>query len=99
MKCTVVHGGILSSRKGLNLPSTDISLPSLTDKDREDLPFALSLGVDWVGLSFVRTAADVVDLKRAHRRRQEAMPGWWPRLRSPKRWTIWKALSKPPMPL
>ena len=64
VKCTVVHGGILSSRKGLNLPSTDISLPSLTEKDREDLPFALSLGVDWVGLSFVRTAADVVDLKR-----------------------------------
>ena len=63
VKCTVVHGGILSSRKGLNLPSTDISLPSLTDKDRADLDFALGLGVDWVGLSFVRTSADVIDLK------------------------------------
>jgi len=63
VRCTVVHGGILSSRKGLNLPSTDISLPSLTEKDREDLAFALTLGVDWVGLSFVRSSADVVDLR------------------------------------
>jgi len=63
VRCTVEHGGILSSRKGLNLPSTDISLPSLTEKDREDLAFALTLGVDWIGLSFVRNAADVVDLK------------------------------------
>jgi len=63
VQCTVMHGGILSSRKGLNLPSTDISLPSLTEKDREDLAFALTLGVDWVGLSFVRSAADVVDLR------------------------------------
>lgn len=63
VRCKVIHGGILSSRKGLNLPSTDISLPSLTVKDREDLAFALTLGVDWVGLSFVRSAADVVDLR------------------------------------
>ena len=63
VRCTVVHGGVLNSRKGLNLPATDVSLPSLTEKDREDLDFALTLGVDWIGLSFVRTAADVVDLK------------------------------------
>ena len=61
--CLVEHGGILNSRKGLNLPSTDISLPSLTDKDRADLEVALGLGVDWIGLSFVRSAADVVDLR------------------------------------
>ena len=61
--CVVEHGGILNSRKGLNLPSTDISLPSLTDKDRADLEVALGLGVDWIGLSFVRSAADVVDLR------------------------------------
>ena len=63
VRCKVVHGGILSSRKGLNLPSTDISLPSLTEKDTEDLGFALTLGVDWIGLSFVRSARDVEDLK------------------------------------
>ena len=61
--CTVEHGGILHSRKGLNLPSTAISLPSLTEKDREDLAFALSIGVDWIGLSFVRSSADVIDLR------------------------------------
>ena len=61
--CVVEHGGILKSRKGLNLPSTKISLPSLTTKDCEDLEFALGLGVDWIGLSFVRSAADVVDLR------------------------------------
>ena len=63
VRCKVVHGGILSSRKGLNLPSTDISLPSLTEKDTEDLGFALTLGVDWIGLSFVRSVQDVEDLK------------------------------------
>ncbi len=61
--CVVEHGGVLNSRKGLNLPSTDISLPSLTAKDRADLDFALGLGVDWIGLSFVRSSADVVDLR------------------------------------
>lgn len=61
--CVVEHGGILNSRKGLNLPSTAISLPSLTTKDCEDLDFALGLGVDWIGLSFVRSSADVVDLR------------------------------------
>ena len=59
VRCKVVHGGILSSRKGLNLPSTDISLPSLTEKDTEDLGFALTLGVDWIGLSFVRSVQDL----------------------------------------
>lgn len=61
--CKVLHGGILHSRKGLNLPATAVSLPSLTEKDLEDLAFALELGVDWIGLSFVRNAADVMDLR------------------------------------
>jgi pyruvate kinase len=59
----VVNGGVLSSKKGVNLPNTKISLPSLTKKDIEDLDFALSNNVEWVGLSFVRTVTDVVDLK------------------------------------
>jgi pyruvate kinase len=59
----VIHGGILSSRKGVNLPNTNISLPSLTVKDREDLEFALLHNVDWVGLSFVRNARDIIELK------------------------------------
>lgn len=55
--------GKLSSRKGVNLPRTKISLPSLTAKDLEDLSFALEQNVDWIGLSFVRSARDITDLK------------------------------------
>ncbi len=55
--------GKISSRKGVNLPRTKISLPSLTTKDLEDLSFALEQNVDWIGLSFVRSAKDIVDLK------------------------------------
>jgi pyruvate kinase len=59
----VVNGGILSSKKGVNLPNTKVSLPSLTEKDKQDLEFALEHNVDWVALSFVRTATDIVEIK------------------------------------
>ncbi len=59
----VTQGGILSSRKGVNLPNTSISLPSLTEKDRIDLQFALDNNVEWIGLSFVRKPEDVQELK------------------------------------
>lgn len=61
--CRVVFGGILSSKKGVNLPNTNISLPSLTEKDRNDLEFALENNVDWIGLSFVRSARDIIELR------------------------------------
>lgn len=63
VQCEVVQGGPLSSKKGLNLPNTKVSLPSLSEKDLSDLHFALSHNVDWIGLSFVRTAEDVRALK------------------------------------
>jgi pyruvate kinase len=59
----VVNGGVLSSKKGVNLPNTKVSLPCLTEKDIEDLDFALKNNVEWIGLSFVRRATDIVDLK------------------------------------
>lgn len=59
----VIHGGILSSKKGINLPYTKISLPSLTEKDKEDLEFALKNNIEWIGLSFVRSANDIIELK------------------------------------
>lgn len=65
----VIHGGSLSANKGLNLPNTTISLPCLTEKDMEDLEFALDHDVDWVGLSFVRNAQDIVELKNIIRSR------------------------------
>jgi len=63
LRCAVVRGGTLSDRKGINLPGVHVSAPALTDKDREDALFAAGLGVDWLALSFVRSAADVEELK------------------------------------
>ncbi len=64
VKARVESGGNLSSRKGVNLPKTKVSLPSLTQKDLQDLKFALNQDVDWIGLSFVRSANDIIDLKK-----------------------------------
>jgi pyruvate kinase len=63
IRCEVIQGGLLCSKKGVNFPNTKISMPSLTEKDIEDLNFALKLGVDWIGLSFVRTSKCITDLK------------------------------------
>jgi pyruvate kinase len=59
----VIAGGVLYSRKGVNLPNSVISTPSLTPKDRHDLKVAIENKVDWIGLSFVRSAKDVIELK------------------------------------
>ena len=63
VRCEVVHGGVLKPRKGINLPSTAISLPCITEKDAVDLAYALEQDVDWIGLSFVRNAQDIVELR------------------------------------
>ncbi len=63
VKCVVINGGPLSSKKGVNLPNTKISLPCLTEKDKRDLDFALEHDFDWIALSFVRSVTDVVELK------------------------------------
>ena len=57
--CRVVEGGNLTDRKGVNFPNLNLSLPALTEKDIQDLEFGLSQDVDWISLSFVRTAEDV----------------------------------------
>jgi pyruvate kinase len=61
----VVHGGKLGEHKGMNLPGVAVSSPSLTDKDKEDLAMALEAGADYLALSFVRSAQDVLDAKAA----------------------------------
>jgi len=61
--CEIVHGGILTSRKGVNLPNTKVSIPSLTEEDLINLKFVLQFDVEWIGLSFVRNAEDIVQLK------------------------------------
>ena len=62
--CDVLNGGTLGEHKGINLPGVALSIPALTSKDRKDLEFGLDHGVDAVALSFVRTAADVIEVKR-----------------------------------
>lgn len=64
VECEVVDGGLLAEHQGINLPGTIVSVPSLTDKDIKDLKFGLKHGVDIVAVSFVRTAADVKEVKR-----------------------------------
>lgn len=61
VKC--IRGGLLSDRKGVNVPGAVLPISALTEKDRKDLNFALSMGVDWVALSFVQRAADMAELK------------------------------------
>ena len=62
--CTVVNGGILGSHKGINLPNRSINAPILSTKDKGDLRFGLERGVDFIALSFVRTAHDVETVKK-----------------------------------
>jgi pyruvate kinase len=64
VKMRVIHGGTLTSHKGINLPGVRVSIPSLTEKDLRDLEFALENDLDYVALSFVRAAEDVLDLVR-----------------------------------
>lgn len=63
VEAIVVQGGPLKSKKGVNLPNTDISLPALTEKDVKDAIFAIEQGVDWIALSFVRNAEDLEKLQ------------------------------------
>ena len=60
--CTVIEGGAVSNHKGINLPGVVVSAPSMSDKDREDLRFALGLRVDMIALSFVRDPSDLLEV-------------------------------------
>lgn len=63
VEARVLNGGVLYSRKGVNLPDTRLTLPSLTEKDKKDVRFILDHEIDWIALSFVRLAADIEGLK------------------------------------
>jgi pyruvate kinase len=63
VRAKVIYGGPLSSNKGVNLPNTKVSLPSLSETDISNAVFAMKQDVDWIGLSFVRKASDIVSLK------------------------------------
>jgi pyruvate kinase len=63
LKCQVVQGGILEARKGINIPGTTLPIPSLTEKDKEDVAAAVAAKVDYIALSFVQRARDIVELR------------------------------------
>ena len=71
VKAKVIYSGFLSSNKGVNLPNTNVSLPSLTEKDIADAAFALEQEVDWIALSFVRAVSDVIELKQMIKRKRK----------------------------
>jgi pyruvate kinase len=74
VECRVVDGGILRAGAGINLPGVELSAPSLTEKDHLDLAFGMAQGVDFVALSFVRQAADIVQLKEILERAGSPIP-------------------------
>ncbi len=69
--CLVGTGGHLTSHQGINMPETKISASSMSDKDKDDVEFGVKLGVDWIALSFVRSAKDIYDLKALIKKHQK----------------------------
>src|SRR5690606_25468478 len=63
VEARVRYGGLLKSNKGMNLPGVDVSAPAITEKDRADIQFAIEQDLDYVALSFVRRAEDIIELK------------------------------------
>ena len=74
VKTKVIIGGPLSSRKGVNLPNTDISIPALTEKDKKDALFGIKSGVDLIALSFVRKPEDILELKELIKQQNSTIP-------------------------
>ncbi|MXP44813.1 pyruvate kinase [Allopontixanthobacter sediminis] len=62
--CSAVVGGVISDRKGVNVPDAEIPIPALTEKDRRDLAFAVQQGADWIGLSFVQRPEDLAEARK-----------------------------------
>jgi pyruvate kinase len=74
VECEVINGGSLGQHQGINIPGAALSIPALTEKDRKDLNFGLDHGVDMVALSFVRSAADVEDVKKLVATKGQSVP-------------------------
>ncbi len=74
VRCHVVNGGALGEHKGINLPGVKLRVPALTEKDREDLRFALAHGADYIAVSFIRRPDDVLLAKRLIRRARKETP-------------------------
>ena len=64
VNCIVKNGGTVSNRKGINLPGNDVSMPFISEKDREDILFGIREGFDFIAASFTRTADDVEEIRK-----------------------------------
>ena len=74
IECKVIEGGVIGEHKGVNLPETELRLPSLTKKDKQDVAWAIGKEVDYIALSFVRKPADVLELKRILQSKRARLP-------------------------
>lgn len=74
VECLVLNGGILGEHKGINLPQTQLRLPSLTAKDKKDVAWAIKQGVDYLAFSFVRSPVDVLELKKILKKKRADIP-------------------------
>ncbi len=74
LECKVTVGGVLSNNKGVNFPDVQLSVKALTDKDIEDLEFGLTVGVDWIALSFVRNPTDINEIKNLINKNGHSIP-------------------------
>ena len=83
----VTAGGILTDRKGVNVPNAVLPVAAMTDKDRADLEFALTLGVDWIALSFVQRAEDVAEARKIVQGRAAVLCRNWENRRPSTAWT------------
>ena len=72
--CQVIVGGVLSARKGINIPTRSLPIPSLTEKDKKDLDFGIEHDVDYVALSFVKNADDILQLKELLHQKNKDIP-------------------------
>lgn len=90
VRCSVIVGGILGWEKGINVPGVNLKIPSFTDKDRGDLLFGLEKGVDFVALSFVKKAEDVLQLRRFLNERKADIPI----IAKIEKWEAWENLGE-----
>ena len=74
VKCKVIHGGLMQSRKGMNLPGTKLSIPLITEKDKEDIDFGIENGADFFAMSFVSSSLDIKELKAILLRKSSSIP-------------------------
>ena len=70
IKCRIVNGGTIKSKKGVNVPGVKITLPGITEKDANDIVFGIEQGVDFIAASFVRKASDVMEIREVARKTQ-----------------------------